>query len=79
MKDQIKMLSPCSHCGSVMMRELHTVHKKNGSVMYYGRCACGCKTHPYMSPARAIDAWNAKYDKKNVKCINDAARRDEAK
>ena len=49
------------------MRELHTVHKKNGSVMYFGRCACGCKTHPYMSPERAIDAWNAKFDKAKSK------------
>jgi len=63
MSDGIKMLKPCPRCGSVSMRELHTVHKKNGSVMYYGRCACGCKTHPYLSIERAIDAWNAKYDK----------------
>lgn len=63
MSDGFKMLKPCPWCGSVTMRELHTVHKKNGSVMYYGRCACGCKTHPYLSIERAIDAWNAKYDK----------------
>ncbi len=63
MSDGIKMLKPCPWCGSVNKRELHTVHKKNGSVMYYGRCACGNKTHPYLSAERAIDAWNAKYDK----------------
>ena len=67
MKDYDKMLSPCSRCGSVTMHELHTVHKKNGSVMYFGRCACGCKTHPYMSPERAIDAWNMKYAKATEK------------
>lgn len=63
MKDQIKMLRPCPHCGSTTMRELHTVHKKNGSVMYYGRCACGCKTRPYMSPGNAVYAWNEKWEK----------------
>lgn len=63
MKDYDKMLSPCPHCGSVTMRELHTVHKKNGSVMYFRRCACGCKTRPYMSPGNAVYAWNEKYDK----------------
>ena len=63
MKEDDQILRPCPHCGSVQMRELHTVHKKNGSVMFFGRCACGCKTHPYLTPERAIDAWNAKYDK----------------
>lgn len=63
MSSSDQKLRPCSRCGSTTMRELHTVHKKNGSVMYFGQCACGCKTHPYMTVQRAIDAWNAKYDR----------------
>lgn len=63
----VKMMRPCPVCSSVTMREKHTMHKKNGSVMYYGRCACGCKTHPYMSIERAMDAWNAKYEKARAK------------
>jgi len=53
-------LKPCGKCGSTQMREIHTVHKRNGSTMYYGRCACGNKTHPYCTYERAVEAWNRK-------------------
>ena len=59
-------LKPCSKCGGVQCREIHTVHKKNGSVMYYGRCACGNKTHPYNTPERAAAAWNRRYEDANA-------------
>jgi len=58
LKREGDQLAQCSKCGSTTMREIHTVHKRNGEIMYHGRCACGNKTHPYMTYERAVEAWN---------------------
>ena len=63
LKREDEQLAPCNHCRSTTMREIHTVHKRNGEIMYHGRCACGNKTHPYMTYERAVEAWNRRYAK----------------
>lgn len=58
LKSEDEQLAPCNHCRSTTMREIHTVHKRNGSHMYYGRCACWVKTRQYSTYEQAVESWN---------------------
>ena len=58
LKREDEQLAPCNHCRSTTMREIHTVHMRNGEIMYHGRCACGVKTRQYSTYEQAVESWN---------------------
>ncbi len=57
-------LAPCAGCGSITMRDVHEVHKKNGQTWWQVRCECGQKTRPLLDKQNAVALWNRRWDKR---------------